>query len=101
LPIPAQLEAIFNSLDMKKIRVGFGSGCLNDTWIFHSSLLKWVAINCIGDIPSCRSDHAAAVLYGVMYVFGGRSTEEMGGNMKIHEDLHAFYPEGRSSSSRF
>ena len=32
----------------------------------------WKILDCIGDIPQGREEHAAAVVDGVMYVFGGR-----------------------------
>ena len=32
-------------------------------------------MDCIGDIPQAREYHAAAVVDGVMYIFGGRNEE--------------------------
>jgi hypothetical protein len=64
---------------------------MNDTWFFDTSSNIWVEIDCVGDIPSPRSAHAAAVLHGIMYIFGGQAY----GMEEVYGDLYAFYPEGR------
>lgn len=45
----------------------------NDTWVFDTSSNTWDELECIGDIPSPRSAHAATVIYDTMFVFGGRA----------------------------
>ena len=44
---------------------------LNDTWSFNILTRKWTELQCTGSIPSPRKDHAAVLVDGVMYVFGG------------------------------
>jgi hypothetical protein len=44
----------------------------NDTWSFDVSTRKWTDLQCTGYIPSPREGHAANLVNGVMYVFGGR-----------------------------
>ena len=41
---------------------------------------SWRLLDCVGDIPHGREKHAAAVVDGVMYVFGGqtRTNHEFG-----------------------
>jgi N-acetylneuraminic acid mutarotase len=48
----------------------------NDTWAFDISTRKWTELQCTGSIPSPRSGHAAVLVGGVMYVFGGGSTDD-------------------------
>ena len=43
----------------------------NDTWSFDISTRKWTELQCTGSIPSPRVNHAAVLVDGVMYVFGG------------------------------
>jgi N-acetylneuraminic acid mutarotase len=43
----------------------------NDTWSFDISTRKWTELQCTGSIPSPRAYHAAVLVGGVMYVFGG------------------------------
>jgi hypothetical protein len=43
----------------------------NDTWSFDISTRKWTELQCTGSIPSPRGGHAAVLVDGVMYVFGG------------------------------
>ena len=45
----------------------------NDTWSFDISTRKWTELQCTGSIPSPRGFHAAILVDGVMYVFGGFS----------------------------
>ena len=56
---------------------------LNDTWSFDTSTRKWTELQCIGSIPSPRVYHAAVLVDGVMYVFGGHT-----GNIYL-DDLYA------------
>ena len=37
---------------------------------------EWHSLDCSGIAPTPRSDHAAAVLVGMMYVFGGRNDRD-------------------------
>lgn len=37
---------------------------------------SWKLLDCIGDIPQGREEHAAAVVDDVMYVFGGRDRQD-------------------------
>jgi hypothetical protein len=46
-------------------------GYYNDTWSFDISTRKWTELQCTGSIPSPRRNHAAVLVDGVMYVFGG------------------------------
>ena len=48
----------------------------NDTWSFDISTRKWTELQCTGSIPSPRASHAAVLVDGVMYVFGGFSADE-------------------------
>ena len=51
---------------------GYGKrGYCNDTWSFDISTRKRTELKCTGSIPSPRSFHAAVLVDGVMYVFGG------------------------------
>ena len=51
---------------------GHGDRCdFNDTWSFNISTRKWTELQCTGSIPSPRAEHAAVLVGGVMYVFGG------------------------------
>jgi hypothetical protein len=43
----------------------------NDTWSFDISTRKWTELQCTGSIPSPRAYHAAVLIDGVMYVYGG------------------------------
>jgi hypothetical protein len=43
----------------------------NNTWSLDISTRKWTELQCTGSIPSPRSGHAAVLVDGVMYVFGG------------------------------
>ena len=43
----------------------------NDTWSFDISTRKWTELQCTGSIPSPRVGHAAVLVDGMMYVFGG------------------------------
>ena len=47
----------------------------NDTWSFNISKRKWTKLQCTGSIPSPRTDHAAVLVDGVMYVFGGVASD--------------------------
>lgn len=56
----------------------------NDLWSFDTKLRKWHEVPAIGYIPSPRDGHGAALINGVMYVFGGRGADgkdlsELGG----------------------
>jgi hypothetical protein len=56
---------------------GFGDKHdLNDTWSFNISTRKWTELQCTGSIPSPRGQHAAVLVDGVMYVFGGCDTSD-------------------------
>jgi hypothetical protein len=48
----------------------------NDTWSFNISTRKWTELQCTGSIPSPRKGHAAVLIDGVMYVFGGCAPDE-------------------------
>jgi hypothetical protein len=48
----------------------------NDTWSFNISTRIWTELQCTGSTPSPRTEHAAVLVDGVMYVFGGRSLNE-------------------------
>lgn len=37
---------------------------------------SWKLLTCVGNIPKGREQHAAAVIDGVMYVFGGRGEKD-------------------------
>jgi hypothetical protein len=50
----------------------------NDTWSFNISTRKWTELQCTGSIPSPRTNHAAILVDGVMYVFGGLAPDETG-----------------------
>jgi hypothetical protein len=51
---------------------GFGGQHgFNDTWSFNISTRKWTELQCTGSIPSPLTQHAAVLVDGVMYVFGG------------------------------
>ena len=50
---------------------GHGDQYYNDTWSFDISTRKWTELQCTGSIPPPRSCHAAILVDGVMYVFGG------------------------------
>jgi hypothetical protein len=50
--------------------------CCNDTWSFDISTRKWTELQCTGSIPSPRRNHAAVLVDGVMYVFGGYTGKE-------------------------
>jgi N-acetylneuraminic acid mutarotase len=54
----------------------------NDTWSFDISKRKWAELQCTGSIPSPRGGHAAVLVDGVMYVFGGYSENHL-------DDLYA------------
>jgi hypothetical protein len=43
----------------------------NDTWSFDISTRKWTELQCTGSIPSPHVHHAAVLVDGVLYVFGG------------------------------
>ena len=67
------LSILFSTLVIILLRFG-GSGnqCYyNDTWSFDISTRKWTELQCTGSIPSPRAGHAAVLVGGVMYVFGG------------------------------
>jgi Kelch motif len=49
---------------------------LNDTWSFDITTRKWTELQCTGTIPSPREDHAAVLVDGIMYVFGGSTADE-------------------------
>ena len=44
-----------------------------DVWEYHSQGNYWNQLDCTGEIPEARENHAAAVVDGVMYIFGGRN----------------------------
>ncbi|KAN0116270.1 hypothetical protein V8E52_006095 [Russula decolorans] len=48
----------------------------NDTWSFNTSTRRWTELQCTGSIPSPRTEHAAVLVDGVMYVFGGHAPDE-------------------------
>jgi Kelch motif len=48
----------------------------NDTWSFDISTRKWTELQCTGCVPTPRGMHAAALVNGVMYVFGGSVTSQ-------------------------
>lgn len=50
--------------------------CFNDTWSFDVLTRTWTELQCTGSIPSPRSSHAAVVVDGVVYVFGGFSADK-------------------------
>jgi hypothetical protein len=43
----------------------------NDTWSFNISTRKWTEIQCTGSIPPPRAAHAAVLIGGIMYLYGG------------------------------
>ncbi|OCH85622.1 galactose oxidase [Obba rivulosa] len=47
----------------------------NDTWVFDTASGTWAEAVCVGDILSPREGHAAALVDGVIYVFGGRGSD--------------------------
>ncbi|KAG6844944.1 hypothetical protein H0H87_002277 [Tephrocybe sp. NHM501043] len=49
----------------------------NDTWSFDWNAQLWSELRCTGLIPSPREGHAATVVNGVIYTFGGRGTNGM------------------------
>uniref|UniRef100_A0A183BQK2 BTB domain-containing protein n=1 Tax=Globodera pallida TaxID=36090 RepID=A0A183BQK2_GLOPA len=49
----------------------------HETYAFHFSTRAWNKLKTEGEPPQYRDFHAASVLDGIMYVFGGRS-DEMG-----------------------
>ena len=51
-----------------------GERWFSDVWEY-SSAYGWRQLDCAGQIPQGREGHAAAVVDGVMYVFGGRDAE--------------------------
>jgi hypothetical protein len=52
-----------------------GRHSLNDTWSFNISTRKWTELQCTGSIPSSRTQHAAVLVDGVMYVLGGHAPD--------------------------
>ena len=48
-----------------------GEHFFNDTWSFDISMRKWTELQCTGCVPIPRACHAATLVDGVMYVFGG------------------------------
>lgn len=44
----------------------------NDVWMFDLQTLEWQELKCTGYIPVPREGHAATMVDGVIYVFGGR-----------------------------
>ena len=67
------LISSLSSLLITLCRFGGNDGLhdYNDTWSFNISTRKWTELQCTGSIPSPRSGHAAVLIDGVMYVFGG------------------------------
>jgi hypothetical protein len=57
----------------------------NDTWSFDTTTNQWTELSCIGYIPVPREGHAAAIVDGTIYIFGGRDV-----NGKDLGDLAAF-----------
>jgi hypothetical protein len=57
----------------------------NDTWAFDTTTNEWTELSCIGYIPVPREGHAAAIVDGTIYIFGGRDV-----NGKDLGDLAAF-----------
>lgn len=43
----------------------------SDTWMFDTLARVWQQLVCIGQKPSPRSNHAAALIEENMYIFGG------------------------------
>jgi N-acetylneuraminic acid mutarotase len=58
--------------------------CFNDTWSFDITTRNWTELQCTGTIPSPRAYHAAVIVDGIMYVFGGSTADE-----KYSDDLIA------------
>jgi N-acetylneuraminic acid mutarotase len=69
-----------------------GQSHYNDTWSFDINTRTWSELTCIGYIPSPREGHAAALVNGIVYIFGGR-----GVNGKDLGDLTAFKISGEYS----
>ncbi len=62
-------------------------------------------MECTGNIPQSRSGHAAAVVDGIMYVFGGRSQEgrdlgDLAGFKIVSSHWYTFQDMGPSPSPR-
>lgn len=53
-----------------------GHHFFNDTWSFDISTRKWTELRCTGCVPTPRGGHAATLINGVMYVFGGHTTSQ-------------------------
>jgi len=49
--------------------------CYNDTWCFDTTKRQWAKLKCVGSIPSPREGHAATLVDGIMYVFGGKGID--------------------------
>ena len=94
---------------------GFGGQHnFNDTWSFNILKRKWTELQCTGSIPSSRTEHAAVLVNGVMYVFGGLAPDEtklgsltafkLSSNLLQHVQLHAIvyiqYPAQRWTAFR-
>ena len=79
------LSSLHSSLLIILCRFGGSNakGRLNDTWSFDTSTRKWTELQCTGSIPSPRDGHAAVLVDGVMYVFGGYT------DRKYLDDLYA------------
>ena len=70
LPSPSSLIIMFYRFG------GYdGRRLFNDTWAFNISTRKWTELQCTGSIPSPRGGHAAILVDGVMYVFGGHTSK--------------------------
>ena len=49
--------------------------CMNDTWSFDPCSGEWLKLECIGQLPSPRSRHGAAIIGDIMYIYGGKEME--------------------------
>jgi len=68
----------------------------NDTWIYDTISRTWAELDCVGFLPSPREGHSAALVDGVVYVYGGR---DVGG--KDLGDLRMFQISSTSYCLRF
>lgn len=57
----------------------------DDVWAYHSDTGTWTEISTTGITPQARSNHAAALVDGIMYISGGRNAER-----ELLDDLAIF-----------